>query len=128
MDDLPNPAPSQPELSELQAKYHDLQQLVSSLLLVLIVISGTLTVYLLRQWRFIKAELDAVAPQATQLLIEHTNNYAMMQDLVKKLAEYGRTHPDFAPIANQHHLNDLLPKPGTASITSSLPVSATSKK
>jgi hypothetical protein len=107
---------------------NQLQLLVASLLLVVIVISGTLTIYLLRQWRFVQGELDAVTPQATQLLSEHTNNYAMMQDFVKKLAEYGRTHPDFEPIANKYHLNDLLPKPGTASITSSLPVSATSKK
>jgi hypothetical protein len=128
MDNLPNPAPSQSELSELQTQYNHLQQLVASLLLVVLVISGTLTIYLLRQWRFVQGELDAVAPQATQLLSEHTNNYAMMQDFVKKLAEYGRTHTDFEPIAKKYHLNDLLPKPGTASITSSLPVSATSKK
>lgn len=128
MDDLPNPTSSQPELSELRDQYHHLQQLVSSLLLVLIVISGTLTIFLLRQWRFVKAELDVVTPQAVQLLTEHTNNYAMTQDFVKKLAEYGRAHPDFSPIINKYHLNDLLSKPGTGSITSSLPASAAPKK
>ena len=128
MDDLPNPTSSQSELSELRDQYNHLQQLVSSLLLVLIVISGTLTIFLLRQWRFVKAELDVVTPQAVQLLTEHTNNYAMTQDFVKKLAEYGRTHPDFSPITTRYHLNDLLSKPGTGSITSSLPASAAPKK
>ncbi len=126
--DLPDPLPSQPELTELQSKYNHLQQLVSSLLLVLIVISGTLTIFLLRQWRFAKADLEAITPQATQLLMQYTNNYALSQDFVKKLADYGRTHPDFGPIVLKYHLNETLPKPGTGSITSSLPASATSKK
>jgi hypothetical protein len=126
--DLPDPLPSQAELTELQSKYNHLQQLVSSLLLVLIVISGTLTIFLLRQWRFAKADLEAITPQATQLLMQYTNNYALSQDFVKKLADYGRTHSDFGPIVLKYHLNETLPKPGTGSITSSLPASATSKK
>ena len=128
MDDLQNQTPAQTDLGELRAQYTQLQQLVSSLLLVLIIISGTLTVYLLRQWRFVKAELDAVTPTALQLITEHTNSYAMTQDFARKLAEYGRTHADFAPIVNKYRLNDLLVKPGGGSVTSSLPPSVSSKK
>ena len=128
MDNLPNPASPQPDLKDLRAQYDQLQQLVSSLLLVLIVISGTLTIFLMRQWRFATSELEIVAPQAAQLMMEHTNNYAMTQDLVRKLADYGRTHADFAPIVLKYRLNDALPKPGTASVTSTLPATATSKK
>jgi len=128
MDNPPNPASSESEASELRAQYHQLQQLVSSILLVLIVISGTLTVFLLRQWRFVKTELDAVTPQAAQLLTNYSNNFALSQDFAKKLAEYGRTHPDFSPIVNRYRLDALLPKPGAASITSSLPATLPSHK
>lgn len=127
MDDLQTPTPSQTELSELRSQYHQLQQLVTSVLLVLVVISGTLSIFLLRQWRFAKSELEAVAPTANQLIMEHTNNFALTQDFARKLAEYGRTHPDFAPIVLKYRLNDLLAKPGTAPITSSLPSSTSSK-
>ena len=127
MDNFVSSNPEQSELKDLQAQCDYLQQLVSSLLLVLIVVSGTLSIYLLRQWRFVKTEADALAPQAAQLIMEHTNNYAMTQDFVKKVAEYGRTHPDFARISAKYHLNDLLAKPGTTPITSSLPAAAPHK-
>jgi hypothetical protein len=128
MDNLPSSSPSQPELKDLQEQCNSLQQLVSSLLLVLIVISGTLSVFLLRQWRFVKTETDALTPQAAELIKEHTNNYAMTQDFVRKVAEYGRTHPDFAPIVAKYRLNESLPKPGTAPLTSSLPAAVMNKK
>ncbi len=128
MDNVTDPAPSQSELSDLRTQYNQLQNLVSSLLLVLIVISGTLTVFLLRQWRFVKADVEAVTPQVAQLEMQYTNNYALSQDFVKKLAQYGQTHPDFKYIVDKYRLNDALAKPGTAPITSSLPASATSKK
>jgi hypothetical protein len=128
MDNIPTPASTQPELKDLQAQCDHLQQLVSSLLLILIVVSGTLTIFLMRQWRFVKSELDATIPAANQLITEYTNNYAMTQDFVKKLAEYGRTHTDFAPIMTKYHLNDALPKAGNSSVTSSLPTATSSKK
>jgi hypothetical protein len=127
--DNPSPSsPGQPDLKQLQEQYHSLQQLVSSLMLVLIVISGTLSIYLWRQYRFVKSEYDVLAPAATQLIADYTNNYAMSQEFLKKLAEYGRTHPEFAPIIARYRLNEALPKPNSASVTSSLPPTATSKK
>ena len=128
MENLSNPPTVQPELKDLQEQCDQLRQLVSSLLLVLIVISGTLTIFLMRQWRFVKTELDTVTPPAMQLIMEHTNNYAMTQDFVRKLADYGRTHTDFAPIVAKYRLNDSLPKPGTTSVTGSLPQQATPPK
>ena len=126
MDTSPNPVPNTSELSSLRAQCESLQQLVSSLLLILIVVSGTLSIFLLRQWRFIKAELDTVRPAAIQLQTDYTNNYAFTQDFIRKVAEYGRTHPDFSPIVLKYRLNDFLAKPGSAPVTSSLPTSASS--
>jgi len=126
---MDNPSsPSQLELKDLQEQCNSLQQLVSSLMLVLIVISGTLGIFLLRQWRFAKSELDNLTPAATQLIAEYNSNYAMSQDFLKNLAENGRTHPDFAPIVLKYHLNDALPKQAAAPATGSLPATASSKR
>jgi hypothetical protein len=129
--DNPSSSPAsapQSELKNLQEQYASLQQLVSSLMLVLIVVSGTLGIFLLRQYRFAKSELDGLAPAATQLITDYTNNYAMTQDFLKKLAEYGRTHPEFGPIMARYRLTDALPKPDAAVATSSLPVKAAAPK
>jgi hypothetical protein len=123
METSPNPVPVQSEASELRSQYEQLQQLVSSLLLILIVVSGTLSVFLLRQWRFVKAELSSVQPAAAQMQTEHNSSQPFTQDFLKKLAEYGRTHPDFAPISGKYRLNDFLAKPGSTSVTNSLPSS-----
>jgi hypothetical protein len=127
MDNLPSET-QEPNLRDLQAQCESLQNLVSSLLLVLIVISGTLSIFLLRQWKFAKGELEALAPTANQMIMEHTNSYAMNQDFVHKVAEYGRTHPDFSQITLKYHLNELLPKADQGSITSSLPAGVLNKK
>jgi hypothetical protein len=126
--DVQNTDPVPASQLDLQSQYNRLQQLVSSLLLIMIVISGTLSIFLWRQYRFVNSELGVLAPQATQLAIEQTNYTAFVQDVARKLAEYSRTHPDFAPIAARYHLNDSAAKPGTTAITSSLPASASPAK
>jgi hypothetical protein len=123
METPQTPVPAQSEVSELRSQCAQLQQLVSSMLLILIVVSGTLSVFLLRQWRFVRAELAAAQPAAVQMLTEHTNSLAFTQNFLKQIAEYGRTHPDFNPITLKYHLNDFLAKPGTTPVTSSLPPS-----
>jgi hypothetical protein len=120
MDTSSVPAPERSEFSELRTRCEQLQQLVSSLLLILIVVSGTLSIFLLRQWRFVNAELAAMKPAAAQLMMEHTNTYAFTQDFVKKVAEYGRTHADFAPITAKYRLNESVASPGSVPVTSSL--------
>ena len=64
MDTSPTPAAAQSEVSDLRTQCEQLRQLVSSLLLILIVVSGTLSIFLLRQWRFVHAELSGMKPAA----------------------------------------------------------------
>ena len=128
MEHSPSPTSAQTDLKELQVQCEQLQQLVTSLLLILIVISGTLSVFLLRQYRSTSADLAAMQVASAPLIAEFTNNRAVVEDFLRKIAEYGRTHPDFAPIMLRYHLNDYLPKAGTAPLTSSLPPSAVSNK
>jgi hypothetical protein len=122
MENVPAANPPTSELKELQARFDQLQQLVSSLLLILIVVSGTLSVFLRRQWQSTQADLNAMQVAAAPLLAEYTNNHPGVEDFVRKLAEYGRTHPDFAPIVTRYRLDAYLASPASASITNALPV------
>jgi hypothetical protein len=97
------------------------------MLVLLVLISGTLTIFLVRQWRFAKTDLDVLRPQAAQLINDYNRVSApAMQDFVRKLAEYSKNHPDFAPIAAKYRLTDSLGKAATTSTSS--PSSGVPKK
>jgi hypothetical protein len=110
MDNLDNRTPSQPATNDLQAQFDALRHLVVSLLILVIVVSGTLNIYLLRQWRSVSRDLAAVRPQATQMIAEYQKvTGPLMTDFVKKLTEYGRSHPDFAPVLAKYNLKAATP-------------------
>jgi hypothetical protein len=119
MDNLDNQTPSQHNANDLQAQCDALRHLIVSILILVIVISGTLNIYLLRQWRTASKDLAVIRPQATQMIAEYQRVSApLMTDFVKKITEYGRTHPDFAPILAKYGL-----KP--ASLTGGAPAATT---
>jgi hypothetical protein len=125
MDNLDNKTPVQPDLSDLQAQYDALRHLIVSLMILVVVISGTLNIYLLRQWRSTSKDLTAIRPQATQMIAEFQKvSGPLMQNFVKKITDYGRTHPDFAPILVKYGL-----KAGTpTNPPSTLPTTSAPKK
>ena len=114
MDSLETPAAPQPDLNELKEQLVSLKQLVHSLLVVLIIISGTLNIYLLRQYKFNKSDLAAVRPQATQIAAEYDKNKAAMADFINKLTDYGKAHTDFEPIMLKYGLGKTAGKTGGA--------------
>lgn len=112
MDTLEPQLPVTPAANELQAQFDGLRQTVHTMLLLLVVVSGTLTIFLVRQWRFAKTDLDVLRPQAAQIITEYNRVSApAMQEFVRKLGDYSKSHPDFAPIAAKYHLNDSVAKP-----------------
>ncbi len=105
MDNLDTPTPSQPGANDLQAQVDGLRHLVVSLLILVIVMSGTLNIYLLRQWRSVSKDLAGVRQQAAQMMAEYQKvTGPLMTDFVKKLTEYGRTHADFAPVLAKYNI------------------------
>ena len=87
-----------------------LRHLVVSILILVVVISGTLNIYLLRQWRSTSKDLAGIRPQATQMIAEYQKvSGPLMNDFVKKITEYGRTHPDFAPVLAKYGLKPAAP-------------------
>jgi hypothetical protein len=108
MDNLDTKSPTQLATDDLQAQCDALRHLVVSMLVLVVVISGTLNIYFLRQYKTLSKELAAIRPQFNQMNAVYQKDEApWMQDIVRKLTEYGRAHPAFAPILTKYNL-----KPG----------------
>jgi cytochrome b561 len=91
-----------PAQTELMDQIAALRHQVFTLLLALIVVSGTLTVYLYRQASVTGRDIAAIKPQATQIIKVFSENRVGMENFVKQLAAYGNTHPDFQPILRKY--------------------------
>src|ERR1700761_1957454 len=96
--------------SLLKEQVAALERQVFSMLLLLIVISGTVTVYLYREASQLGKEIQAVTPQASRLVQAVNDNRPVMTAFLNSLAEYGKTHPDFEQQIMIH--NGLVPPPG----------------
>ena len=86
-----------------------LQRQIFSLLVALIVVSGTVTVYLYRQASIARKDYEAIAPQAQQIVTAYTQNQSLMIGFVNALVGYGQTHPDFRPVLQKY---GIAPVPG----------------
>lgn len=113
MDPSENPAPA-PSVSpavtdDLQDQVERLRQVLHSLLVLVIVVSGTMTIYLLRQVRYSHAELQALRPQATNIIGQYQKTVGPATDeFLRKLAVYASKHPDFSPVATKYGLEKAL--------------------
>ena len=120
MEDFENKQPVQPTINDLQAQLDSLRHMVISVLVLLIVVSGTFNLYLLRQVKYARLDLKGVRPQAAAMLEEYNRvNAPLMQDFLKKITEYSKTHPDFTPILTKYGIRP-------AAITGAPPATATS--
>ncbi len=88
--------------SEIQEQIAALRRQSFTLLLALIIVSGTLTVFLYRQASLTRRDIAAVKPQATQIIQAYTQNGQNIQNFVKELSAFGVAHPDFQPILKKY--------------------------
>ena len=79
-----------------------LRHQVFTLLLALVVVSGTLTVVLYRQAKLTGRDIAIIKPQATQIIAAFKRDLPLMENFVKQLTAYGVTHPDFQPILKKY--------------------------
>ena len=99
---------NRPVQTELMDQIVALRHQVFTLLLALVVVSGTLTVVLYRQAKLTGKDIDTIKPQATQIIQAFSRERPVMENFVKQLAIYGSTHPDFQPIVIKY---GLVPQP-----------------
>jgi hypothetical protein len=130
MDNLENkPADALPggttDVAALKAECENLRRLLVSALMLMIVVSGTLNLYLLRQVKYARTDLGGIAPAVNQMRAEYDKARPVMEQFIQRAQDFGRTNPDFAPILAKYNL-----KPGGAvapASSSSLPPPATKR-
>src|SRR2546430_6023609 len=105
---------------ELRQQLEALNHLVVSVLILVVIVSGTLTIFLLRQWQSTRKDLAGYKPRASATIAQYTKQGAAgMDGFINRLGDYGKSHPDFKPV---------LMKYGLVQATSTVPVTATPQK
>jgi len=90
-----------PDNNDLSAEIAALKNQVFTLLVALIVVSGTLTVVLYRQASVTGKDVAQAEQIQKQLLTNQTN----IEVFVSRLVDYGKKHPDFAQVLNKYGIN-----------------------
>jgi len=85
--------------ADLSEQVAALQRQIFTLLLALIVVSGTLTVYLYRQASLIGKDIQAVRTQAIE---PFKQRQPAMENFLNQLVAFGQTHPDFRPLLQKY--------------------------
>ena len=91
-----------PAQNDLLDQMVALRHQIFTLLLALVVVSGTLTVFLYRQASLTGKDIAAIKPQVSQILEAFKHDQQSMETFVKQLTAYGVTHPDFLPILKKY--------------------------
>jgi hypothetical protein len=84
--------------SDSESEIAALRNQVYVLLVALIVVSGTLTGFLYRQASMTRKDIEAIRPQAEQMINAVNQNKQAIGGFVEALVAYGQKHPDFAPV------------------------------
>jgi hypothetical protein len=98
---IPPENSSEPHLEEtgslesLQQAYQSLRTLLEVLIVVMVVLSGSLNIFLLRQVSLVRREVEDRERFITDY--EH-NSLPLMNDFVLKLQAFAKTNSDFVPI------------------------------
>jgi hypothetical protein len=92
MSEFETTPPASADLSEQIAA---LRQQVFTLLLALIVISGTLAAFLYYQSRVLGRDITNLKPQATQMIQGFNQSRPKLEGFVNQLIAYGKAHPEF---------------------------------
>ena len=104
-----------PDNNNQNAEISALKNQCFTLLMALIVVSGTLTVYMYRQASLAGTDLN----QARQLNVLITQQETSIENFLNQLVAYEKTHPDFLPVLKKYGINPtgtapVAPAPATA--------------
>src|SRR5947207_5353504 len=98
MDEIQTNTSQYPVPAEFQVQFDALRHFVLSVLILVVVISGTLNIYLLYQFKSTGRELEAVRPMVQNLRNGYNRGDGpVIERFVRESIEYGKTHPEFIP-------------------------------
>lgn len=113
-------------------EYEGMQKQLNILLMAVVILSATFSVFLWRQTRYLRRDLEGLKPMAGPVIQRYNQEKPTVDAFVAKVAEYARTHPDFAPIAKKYQLQNITnvpaaTQPAVPSANKTAPVPATKK-
>lgn len=101
---------------DMAARLKRAERDLSNLMVFLLVIGGTLAVFLLQQVRYTKADLTLLQAQGAALNDPEaaitkfsTETYPAQVKFLQQLGEYAKVHPDIIPILDRHGLLQRAP-------------------
>jgi hypothetical protein len=111
-----NPAGAQPQggplpiheassasaLKTIEEQYIGLRRLLSISLFFMLIFSMSVNLYLYRQMRSTRADMNAAKPQVEALRAQYQQQQPMIEGFLRNLVAFGRSHPDFNPILMKH--------------------------
>ena len=123
MDNLETKSGSTNGPSDLAERCAALQRQSTVLLIGLVVLSGTLLVFLGLQSHYAGVDLEGAKAQLLPVLQNYKQNEKPSYEKVEaQLAEYARTHPDFAQLLNQYRIQVAVTPLPTATPSTSVAV------
>ena len=82
-----------------------LRNQIFTLLLALVVVTGTFAVYMFRQASLTNKDIATAKQEgAEQLIATFNKNQAAINDFEKRLVAYGQMHPEFRPVLVKYGL------------------------
>ena len=101
MNDTPisNESSAAEHPEDLKALCNCLRQQLNAVLILLLLVSATLSLFFLRQVSEVRKQRDAL-----QLMVNNYQQQTMpvLNDFTAKLREYSKTHPDVVPILTKY--------------------------
>jgi hypothetical protein len=85
---------------ELQRSFQSLRRMFHVLLVILLVLTGSFSLYLLREVIFVRRQVRELSQFVTNY---DKNSKPVMQDFLTKLQAFAKINPDFAPILAKYY-------------------------
>jgi len=102
MNELESKASDSKETPSLSQQASALQRQVTTLLLAMVLLTGTFAVYLYQQQKYAIQDRDANKQTVAQMLQVFQQQKPILNDFTAKLMEFGRTRPDFTQILTRY--------------------------
>ena len=103
-----NENPASTDSEDLKEACAILRHQLNSVLILLLVVSATMTIFFWRQVNLTSKEKEALRSQVTDY---QSNAVPALQEFTHKLQEYARTHPDVMPILTKYGAIQPAPAP-----------------
>ena len=121
LENQPSPASTPAGADDVNAQLASVASMLNSILVLVLVLAGVVDLFIVRQVKNTRTDLTNIRPFVAQAAAQAQHNAPALDDFARKLADFGRTHADFAPIVTKYGLK-------ASTSTNAAPAGGASKK